>query len=209
MTVNCLASCKVDVSSVLLLFFFYLWLLFFIFGIISGTHVWTGVQLRPPCFFWTKKKFSQRNFLHGGPSYWEHLTLVSLAAVFVSSRNALPLLGRCVAWRDENGCDRDKVDTWLIFDQNEVLFYQAFSKYISFANKPACSLCLARSLNAWPAGCMSKGAIMPESKCKQKGLVAEFELKNFHLILTPKRHKNIMHLGKISADILFSFLSQL
>ena len=50
---------------------------------------------------------------------------------------------------------------------------------------------------------------MPESKCKQKGLVSEFELKNFHLILTPKRHKNIMHLGKISTDILFSFLSQL
>ena len=68
-------------------------------------------------------------------------------------------------------------------------FYQVFSKYISFANKPACSLCPARSLNAWPAGCMSKGPIMPESKCKQKGLVSEFELKIFHLILTPKRHK--------------------
>lgn len=56
---------------------------------------------------------------------------------------------------------------------------------------------------------MSKDAIMAESKCKQKGLVSEFELKIFHFILTPKRHKNRMYFGKTSTDILFSFLSQL
>lgn len=52
-------------------------------------------------------------------------------------------------------------------------------------------------------------AIIPERKSKQKGLVSEFELKNCHLILTPERLKNGMHLGKTSTDILFSFLSQL
>ena len=56
---------------------------------------------------------------------------------------------------------------------------------------------------------MSNNAIIPERKSKQKGLVSEFELKNCHLILTPERLKNGMHLGKTSTDILFSFLSQL